>query len=95
MTKYDEGFKLKAVRDYLAGNHGYREVAQRHGIDHSMLRRWVTSQEQHGSAGLAKKFSHYDAGFKQQVLERIDRDGLSDRQAAALYDIRHAGSINL
>jgi len=55
----------------------------------------VASYELRGSAGLAKKFIHYDAAFKQEVLERIDRDGLSDRQAAALYDIRHAGSINL
>ncbi len=59
------------------------------------LRRWMANDEPHGSAGLTKKFSHYDAGFKQQVLERIDRDDLSDRQAAARYDIRHAGSIHL
>lgn len=95
MTKYDEQFKLKAVKHYVSGKLSYREVAGLHGIEHSMLRRWVSSYEQHGAAGLAKKFSHYDAAFKQGVLERIDRDGLSDRQAAALYDIRHAGSIGI
>lgn len=95
MTKYDEQFKLKAVRRYLAGKHGYREVARLFGVEHSMLRRWVCSYAQHGAAGLVKKFSHYDAAFKQGVLERIERDGLSDRQAAALYDIRHPGSIGI
>lgn len=95
MAKYDEQFKLKAVRHYLAGKRSYREVARIHGLEHSLLRRWVASYEQHGSAGLAKKFSHYEAAFKQEVLERIGRDGLSDRQAAALYDIRQAGSIGL
>ena len=95
MTKYDEQFKLKAVKHYVSGKLSYREVAGQHGIEHSMLRRWVGSYEQHGRAGLAKKFSHYDAAFKQEVLERINREGLSDRRAAALYDIRHAGSINI
>lgn len=95
MAKYDEQFKLEAVKHYLAGKQSYREVARRYEVEHSMLRRWVCSYEQHGGAGLTKKFSYYDAAFKQEVLERIEREGLSDRQAAAIYDIRHAGSIGI
>lgn len=93
MIKYDEQFKLKLVRHYLAGKLGYREVAGIHGIEHSILRHWVLSYKEHGQAGLVNKFVRYDAAFKQKVLERIDRDGLSDLQAAVLYDIRSSNTI--
>lgn len=93
MTKYDERFKLDAVKQYASGSCSYREVASAWGIEQSQLRRWVASYREHGQAGLTKKFSHYGAQFKLEVLERIRRDALSDRQAAALYDIRSVGDI--
>jgi transposase len=45
--------------------------------------------------GFCKKFSHYSAAFKREGLERIERESLSDQQAATLYDIRHAGAIGI
>lgn len=95
MTKYDEQFKLKAVRRYLAGRSGAQAVATELGMSRSVLRRWVASYQAHGRAGLVKKFSQYSAAFKCEVLERIEREGLSDQQAAALYDIRNAGAIGI
>lgn len=32
----------------------------------------------------AKKFSHYSAAFKREVLERTEGESLSDQQAATL-----------
>ncbi|MGE8626730.1 IS3 family transposase [Achromobacter denitrificans] len=95
MTKYDEQFKLKAVRRYLAGRSGTQAVATELGMSRSVLRRWVASYQAHGRAGLVKKFSHYSAAFKCEVLGRIERESLSDQQAAALYDIRNAGAIGI
>jgi transposase len=93
MAKYDEQFKLTVVREAAQGIVGRESLARRYGLDHSMVRRWVASYARHGAAGLAKKYTRYDVAFKQQVLERIRVQGLSLRQATALFDIRQAGLI--
>ena len=93
MTKYDVRFKVDLVEQYLSGSHGYRELVSAYGIEPSQLRRWVASYRLHGLSGLEKKHSVYNAEFKLKVLQHIARESLSDRQAAALYDIRSAGSI--
>ncbi|WP_081754742.1 transposase [Paenibacillus durus] len=38
---YDVAFKKKAVDLYLKEGLGYKSVAERLGIDHSMVRSWV------------------------------------------------------
>jgi len=93
MAKYSEQFRQQLVDEFLAGGTGTKAVAARHGVDDSMLRRWIASYREHGSAGLRKKFRHYDAQFKMAVLHRMWRDGLSHRQVTALFDIRAAGSV--
>ena len=93
MAKYDERFKLDAVQRYLSGLKGYEEVARDCGIDYSMLRRWVASYKLHGSMGLRSRYTRYTAQFKLDVLRRIRRDGLSDRQAVAIYNLGDAGVI--
>src|SRR5690606_18141469 len=81
-------FKLSVVRSYEAGEDGYVALAARFGIDRAMIRRWVNSYRQHGMDGLRKKFSHYSAQFKLDVLQRMQREELSAAQAIALFDIR-------
>lgn len=93
MAKYSEQFRQQLVDEFLAGGASTRVLAARHGVDDSMLRRWIASYREHGSAGLRKKFSHYDAQFKMTVLQRMWRDGLSHRQVTALFDIRNAGLV--
>ena len=93
MAKSDEQFKLKAVRRYLPSGLGSKTVATAFGLDYGTLRYWTASYQMHGREGLAKKFSHYNAAFKREVIERIARENLSDRQAA-LYDIRNRSSIS-
>ena len=95
MSKYNPFFKQRVVEFYGDGERSYREVGLRFGLDHSMVRKWVASHAAHGLAGLARKLSHYDAQFRLSVLERIWKDGLSRRQAAALFDIRSAGCISV
>jgi len=95
MSKYSSAFKLEVVAYYGDGEHSYREVGLRFGLDYSMVRRWVASHAAHGVAGLARKHSHYDAQFRLSVLERIWKDGLSRRQAAALFDIRSVGCLSV
>jgi transposase len=93
MTKYNEQFRLQLVEACLCEGATVGEVAARHGVDYSMLRRWVASYREHGSAGLRRKYSRYDMQFKMTVLQRMWRDGLSLREVTALFDIRSPGIV--
>lgn len=95
MAKYDEKFKLKVVREALRGASGLESISRRHSLDYSMVRRWVESFRRHGRAGLARKHARYDARFKLTVLERMRCEGLSGRQASAMFGIRNPGAIGL
>lgn len=92
MAKYDESFKLEIVQKYLAGKVGHKALAKQAGLSASQLRRWVATYQEHGSKGLRKKFSHYSAEFKLNVLAQAKRQELSDTQAAVLFDLRGGGS---
>lgn len=94
MSKYSTSFKQSVVLSYKDGSEGFRGIAVRFGIDHSTVRKWVALHAEHGLAGLVKKFSHYDAEFKLSVLRRIWDDGLSHRQAAAVFNIRNKSCLS-
>lgn len=95
MSKYSVSFKQGVVAFYGDGERSYREVGLHFGLDHSMVRKWVACHQAHGLAGLSRKFSHYDAQFRLSVLERMWKDGLSRRQAAALFNIRSAACLSV
>ncbi len=93
MTKYSEQFKLEVVQQYVTGLAGYKSVANSHGLDFSMVKRWVSLYRLHGAAGLTKKSSHYDAQFRLSVLQHMWDKELSYRQVAAEFNIRSAASV--
>jgi transposase len=93
MSKHSTALKQSVVEFYLRGDESYRSAGARHGIDHSTVRKWVSSYKLHGVDGLARKFSHYTADFKLSVLRRMWEDGLSHRQAAATFNIRNASCL--
>ncbi|QXI36337.1 IS3 family transposase [Pseudomonas xantholysinigenes] len=92
MTKYDLALKQALIEECLSAR-SVHEVALRHSLSASLLRRWIKGYEQHGAAGLATKYSHYDAQFKLKVLQCIEQDGLSAQQACIQFDIRGPSSI--
>lgn len=94
MAKYDEQYKLDTVQQCLLGQTGAKEIARMRNLDYSMVRRWVSGYQIHGMAGLSKQFVRHSAHFKLEVLERITREGLSDRQAVAIYNLRNAGIVS-
>ena len=94
MSKYDTQFKHGIVKQYLSGECGSKSLAKMHGLDHGQVNRWIASFRLHGLAGLAKKSASYDAQFKLRVLQHMERDTLSLRQAAAHYDIRNPDQIS-
>ena len=89
MEKYSEQAKLAAVQTYCTGELGWKAAAARHSVGVSSLRKWVAGYLANGVAGVvAKPRRWYSLEFKLEVLQRARDEGLSNRQAAALFDIR-------
>ena len=57
------------------------------------IRSWVSRYRLHGIAGLRPKRSAYSSQFKLQVLSHQDRERLSSRRVAAIYDIRNPNQV--
>jgi len=94
MIKYTDKQKLEAVRAYRKGTGGLRAIAEAQGVGSDSLRKWVAAYAARGSAGVVtKKRNNYDADFKLEVLRRMGDEGLSCRQAAALFDIRRLDQV--
>ena len=94
MTKYDERFKLAIVRQYLAGDIGYKAVAKQHGLSHSMVHRWIVWFQAHGGFVADKKSGPYSADFKLSVLRHMWDNSLSFGQAAVLFNLRNPHSVS-
>ncbi|MET3419974.1 transposase [Variovorax paradoxus] len=89
MTRYTEKQKLAAVTAYRKAAGGLRATASAHDVGVDSLRVWIAAYEANGKAGLvAKRHVIYDLDFKLEVLCRMQDEGLSCRQVAALFNIR-------
>jgi transposase len=94
LNKYTEQQKLDAVETYRSGELGLKKTAALHGVDVASLRKWVAGYEALGIAGIQQKRRQtYDLRFKHDVLQRMKADGLSCRQAGAIFNVRRCNSI--
>jgi transposase len=93
MRKYQTEFKLKAVKSFLDGDGGAKLLARQWSVPEEKIRTWVSHFRLHGIDGLQPKRSKYSAQFKLQVLSHQDREQLSSRQVAAIYDIRNPTQV--
>jgi transposase len=95
LERYSEQTKLAAIDVYLSGQRGLVATAEQMGVGVSSLRKWIATYEANGVAGIRVKRSGqwYDLEFKLEVLKRARDDGLSNRQAAALFNIRNFNII--
>ena len=93
MAKYESAFKLQVVKSFLAGDGGAKLLARRWSVPEEKIRTWVSHFRLHGMDGLQPKRSVYSAQFKMQVLSHQDREQLSSRQVAAIYDIRNPNQV--
>ena len=93
MEKYKAEFKLKVVKSFLAGEGGAKLLARQWSVPEEKIRVWVSHYRLHGIDGLRPKRSAYSGQFKVQVLAHQDREQLSCRQVAAVYDIRNPNQV--
>ena len=93
MKKYQTEFKLKVVKSFLDGEGGAKLLARQWSVPEEKIRTWVNHYRLHGIDGLRPKRSAYSAQFKLQVLSHQDREQLSSRRVAAVYDIRNSNQV--
>lgn len=93
MKKYKTEFKLEVVQSLLAGEGGAKLLPRRWSVPEERIRAWVSHYRLHGIDRLRPKRRAYSAQFKEQVLAHQDREQISSRQVAALYDIRNPNQI--
>ena len=93
MKKYQTEFKLEVVKSFLAGEGGAKLLARQWSVPEEKIRTWVSHYRLHGLDGLRPKRSAYSEQFKLQVLSHQDREQLSSRQVAAVYDIRNPNQV--
>ena len=71
MAKYSTEYKLKIVREYLAGQGGYRALSKRHEITESQIEHWVKAYRAFGEDGLKRSRAQqtYTFEFKCSAVE--------------------------
>ena len=77
----------------MAGEGRAKLLARQWSVPEDKIRTWVSHYRLHGLDGLRPKRSAYSEQFKLQVLSLQDREQLSSRQVAAVYDIRNSNQV--
>ena len=86
--KYNYEFRLRLVEAVLKGKGFCKEVARKHGINESNLRLWIGFYKKYGKAGLRRKVTRkYNAAFKLRVLQTIEKERISLREACVRFNI--------
>ncbi|MCS3470741.1 transposase [Pseudomonas sp. JUb42] len=95
MSKYTTQFKLSAITAFLDRGRGYRHIAAQFQMDPTLLRRWVDAYRLHGEASLQRDGKHRSLEFKLSVLQRMWRESLSLRRAAALFNLSNPSQVGI
>ena len=95
MEDYKTELKLQVAISFLSGEGGAKLLARRWSVPEEKIRTWVSRYRLHGIDGLRPKRSAYSSEFKLQVLSHQDREQLSSRRVAAIYDIRNPNQCGL
>jgi len=91
--KHESAFKLKVVKEHLAGK-SIRSVALKWDLSRSLLTRWVDRYKSSGSDGLLPKANQYHSWeFKFKVVESYLKEGLSLKDCCLNYGVAHEGTV--
>jgi transposase len=96
MGKYSKQFKLSAITAFRERGGGLRHIAAQFQMDPTLLRRWVAAYQLHGEVSLQERRGVvYSPEFKLSVLQRMWRDQLSFRQAAAIFNLGSSTQVGI
>lgn len=82
-------FKLEQVLKYLENHQSYIAISNEAGIDHSVLRRWVSLYQSKGILGLEinKAKTTFSLDFKLKVVRDIIANNLSYFDASIKFEV--------
>jgi len=93
-NKYNYAFRLQCVEAVLNGNQAVNEVAAEKGLVRSNLQLWLSFYQHYGPSGLMSEGKQqFDSAFKLKVLEAIESDRLSLREACVIFNVRSDSAI--
>lgn len=93
MSKYDTQFKLAVVQEYLRAG-GKKRIANRVGINPSDVVKWASAYQRHGVSSLEQReYRYYLPEFKLEVLQHMQAQHVSVRDAAAYFNIASPSTI--
>jgi transposase len=98
MTKYDEQFKLKIVKEYQEGKLGYSLLAKKYGIkSHNLIKKWIKVFDKFGVNGLLRKRNNevYSVQFKIDVLDYMKKTRASLMDTALQFGITTPSLISV
>ena len=87
MSKYSIDFKTRVVQYHIEKGGGARSTAVHFGIDHATVRKWYKAYQLHGALAFSKRSQAYSVEDKLKILQRMDEENWSSRQASAFFNI--------
>ena len=93
MSKYTKEFKLEVARHYVSSHDGFMVTAQKYGVERTLVRNWVDVYKCLGPTGFEPRYARHTSQSKVAILQQIQSEGLSLRQACRRFNIAAASSI--
>jgi len=87
MAKYSYEEKLEAVLRVIEDGMSQQQSAKILGAHKNCVQKWLRLYNEHGPEGLVIKHGSYTGDFKQNVIEYMHVNHLSNRQTAAKFAI--------
>jgi transposase len=93
-NKCDYKLRLQCIEAIVKDNRSVKSVAVEKGITESNIRLWLKFYQLYGKDGLkARKYQYYELSFKLDVIQTIEKELLSLREACARFDVPSESTI--
>jgi transposase len=94
MSKYNEEFKKNIIKEYLNGNRP-SYLSSKYNINVQTIRAWIQLYKNRGINIFEKSISKtkYSREFKLSVLEYRQENGLTYKETAKIFEIKHKSTI--
>jgi len=80
MPNYPLETKLTDVKDYLNGVESIRYIAKKYSWSKTMLHRWVSKYQHHGTDAFQEPYTDYTIEFIMAVLNYMNEMGASSKK---------------
>lgn len=91
--KYDFSFKKSVVSEVIDAGLSTMVASRLHGLNESMVRRWVSFYKEHGPEGLKPINNQYNPNFKVKVILEMRKNGLSFNHTCVRFKIPSVGCL--